>query len=156
MKTIEELHKSYIRQILRSLIASSHEVDASAAITTDGLIIASGLNANVDSDRFGAMCASLLALADRAAQEIERGALKQVLIEGESGTMLLVRAGPETVLALSARPTANLGMVFIEARKTAQKINCEISRYARMNQERTPPNDSDIRENAATQPQRLP
>jgi predicted regulator of Ras-like GTPase activity (Roadblock/LC7/MglB family) len=149
MKTIEELHKSYIRQILRALNSSSHEVDASAAITTDGLIIASALNGNVDSDRFGAMCASLLALADRAAQEIERGALRQVLIEGENGTMLLVRAGPDTALALSARPTANLGMVFIEARKTAQKLCVEISRYSRVNQLRTTPDDIDVRESAA-------
>lgn len=111
---------------MRALIASSNEIDASAAISTDGMIIASVLNEKVDPDRFGAMCASLLALADRAAQEIERGALKQVLIEGENGTMLLVSAGPDTVLALSARSTANLGMIFIESRKTAQKLEWDI------------------------------
>jgi predicted regulator of Ras-like GTPase activity (Roadblock/LC7/MglB family) len=75
-----------------------------------------------DQDRFGAMCASLLALADRAAQEIARGTLKQVLIEGDKGVMLLVYAGADAVLAVAARPTVNLGMVFIEARKTASKI----------------------------------
>lgn len=132
MKTIEDLHKSSIRQILRTLIASSNGVDASAAISTDGMIVASVLDGKADPDRFGAMCASLLALADRAAQEIERGTLKQVLIEGENGTMLLVRAGPETVLALSAQPTANLGMIFIEARKTAQKLDNAMARYCRM------------------------
>jgi len=68
------------------------------------------------------MCASLLALSNRAAQEISRGALRQVMIEGDKGTMLLVYAGDDAVLALGTRPGANLGMVFIEAKKTALKI----------------------------------
>jgi predicted regulator of Ras-like GTPase activity (Roadblock/LC7/MglB family) len=33
-----------------------------------------------------------------------------------------VYAGSDAVLALATRSSANLGMVFIEARKTAQKI----------------------------------
>ena len=113
---------SLIRPVLRGLNALSTDIEASAVVSTDGLVIASVLAAETDADRFGAMCASLLALADRAAQEIGRGSLKQVLVEGEMGTMLLVHAGPEAVLAVAARPTINLGMVFLEARKTAGKI----------------------------------
>jgi len=121
-KAREERNKSILRSILRTLNASSPDIEASAAISGDGLVIASVFGEGVDPDRFGAMCASLLALADRAAQEIARGALKQVLVEGENGTMLLVQAGAEVVLAVATAPTLNLGMVFIEARKTAQKI----------------------------------
>jgi len=121
-KAREERNKSILRAILRTLNASSPDIEASAAISSDGLVIASVFGEGVDPDRFGAMCASLLALADRAAQEIARGALKQVLVEGENGTMLLVQAGAEVVLAVATARTLNLGMVFIEARKTAQKI----------------------------------
>ena len=91
-------------------------------VTGDGLTLAAVLGEGVDPDRFGAMCASLLALADRAAQEISRGQLKQVLIEGDKGTMLLIYAGDDAVLAVAARSTGNLGMVFLEARKTALKV----------------------------------
>jgi hypothetical protein len=111
-----------IRPILRTLNGLTTEIEASAVISSDGFIIASVLNEKTDSDRFGAMCASLLALAERAAHEIVRGNLKQVLVEGELGTMLLVHAGKDAVLAVASRPTINLGMVFLEARKTAQKI----------------------------------
>jgi predicted regulator of Ras-like GTPase activity (Roadblock/LC7/MglB family) len=111
-----------IRPILRGLNSLSSEIEASAVISSDGLMIAAVLDESVHRDRFGAMCASLLALADRAAQEIARGQLKQVLVEGERGTMLLVHAGGDAVLAVAARPTINLGMVFLEARKTAAKI----------------------------------
>ncbi len=111
-----------LRTVLRGLNASSADIEASAVVTGDGLTLASVLGDGVDPDRFGAMCASLLALSDRAAQEISRGQLKQVLIEGDKGTMLLVYAGDSAVLAVAARSTGNLGMVFLEARKIALKV----------------------------------
>lgn len=112
-----------LRPVLRAFSGASMDIEASAVVSGDGMTLAWLLNDNVDPDRFGAMCASLLALANRAAQEISRGQLKQVLVEGEKGTMLLVYAGVHTVLAVAAKPTANLGKVFIDARKTAAGIS---------------------------------
>jgi hypothetical protein len=117
-----DARQARLRSVLRGLNAASTDIEASAVVTGDGLTLASVLGDGVDPDRFGAMCASLLALSDRAAQEIARGRLKQVLIEGDKGTMLLVYAGDNAVLAVAARPTGNLGMVFLEARKTALKV----------------------------------
>ncbi|MCW8854425.1 MAG: roadblock/LC7 domain-containing protein [Gammaproteobacteria bacterium] len=111
-----------LRPILRAFNGASNDIEASAVISGDGFSLAWVLHEDVDPDRFGAMCASLLALANRAAQEISRGELKQVLIEGDKGSMLLVYAGDDAVLAVAAQPTVNLGMVFIEARKAAQNI----------------------------------
>lgn len=123
----KDARASALRSILRELNTSSGDVEASAVISTDGFMIAAVLGEKVDPDRFAAMCASLLALADRAAQEISRGKLKQVLIEGQTGLMLLVHAGNDAVLAIAARPTINLGMVFIESRKTAQKLAAKLA-----------------------------
>lgn len=111
-----------LKPILRAFNSASGDIEASAIISTDGLTMAAVLADEVDHDRFGAMCASLLALANRAAQEISRGKLKQVLIEGDKGIMLLVYAGHSAVLAVAAKPTVNLGKVFIDARKTAANI----------------------------------
>lgn len=119
-------HKAVL-SVLRALNSASDDIEASAVISGDGLTIASVLGEGVDADRFGAMCASLLALADRAAQEIGRGQLKQVLIEGDRGVVLLVYAGEDAVLAVAARPTINLGMVFLEARKTAPKVQAAMT-----------------------------
>ena len=65
------------------------------------------------------MCASLLALADRTVKEISRGDLKQVLVEGTEGSMLIVRINEKGVLAVSAQSSANIGRVFLEAKKVA-------------------------------------
>lgn len=115
-------HGKKLRPVLRAFNGSSTDIEASAVITADGIALAWVLDESVDPDRFGAMCASLLALADRAAQEISRGKLKQVLIEGDKGTMLLVHAGSDAVLAVAAKPSINLGMVFLEAKRTADKV----------------------------------
>lgn len=116
------MRSSTLRSVLRELNNSSTDIEASACISSDGFNIASVLSADVDPDRYSAMCASLLALANRAAQEIQRGNLKLVLVEGEYGVMLLVQAGPDAILAVTAKPSGNLGLVFMNAKKFAQKI----------------------------------
>lgn len=121
-KTPDEVRASALRSVLRELNSSSADIEASACISSDGYTIAAVLGQGVDADRFGAMCASLLALAHRAAQEIQRGKLKLVLVEGEHGVMLLVQAGPDAILAVAAKPGKNLGMIFLDSRKIAQKL----------------------------------
>jgi predicted regulator of Ras-like GTPase activity (Roadblock/LC7/MglB family) len=113
---------SALRSVLRALNASSTDIEASACISSDGYSMAAVLDPGVDADRFSAMCASLLALAHRAAQEVQRGNLKLVLVEGEQGVMLLVQAGPDAILAVAAKPSKNLGMIFLEAKKVAVKL----------------------------------
>lgn len=122
VKPKSDARASALRSVLRELNNSSADVEASACISSDGYSIASVLGEGVDADRFGAMCASLLALAHRAAQEIQRGNLKLVLVEGEQGVMLLVQAGPDAILAVAAKPSKNLGMIFLDSKKVAQKL----------------------------------
>src|SRR5512147_2636692 len=121
-KTQDELRASALRSVLRELNASTSDIEASACISSDGYSLAAVLGEGVDADRFSAMCASLLSLAHRAAQEIQRGNLKLVLVEGEQGVMLLVQAGADAILAVAAKPGKNLGMIFLEARKIAKKL----------------------------------
>lgn len=117
-----DLADSKLRSILRKLNTVSDSIEASAVISGDGLVKASMLGDDIDPDRFGAMCATLLALAKRAATETARGDLKLVLIEGTQGTMLIVQIGEKGVLAIAAKAKSNLGMIFLEARKTAAEI----------------------------------
>lgn len=121
-KTPAEARTSALRSVLRELNATSSDIEASACISSDGFNLAAVLGVGVDPDRFGAMCASLLALAHRAAQEVQRGNLKLVLVEGEQGVMLLVQAGPDMILALAAKPSKSLGMIFMDAKKFAKKL----------------------------------
>lgn len=113
---------SKVRSLLRNLQASMMEVEASAVVSRDGITVASLLGPGADQARFGAMCASLLALADRAGKEVDRGNLRQVILDGSKGPMLLTQAGEQAVLAVAASPQANLGRLILETRKVAKDL----------------------------------
>jgi len=122
-----------LTSVLNELNASSSDIEASACISSDGFNLASALNKDVDPDRYSAMCASLLALANRAAQEVQRGNLKLVLVEGDQGVMLLVQAGQDSILAVAAKPSRNLGMIFMNAKKFALKIIDTLDKFSENN-----------------------
>ena len=111
-----------IRPILRTLNGTSADIEASAVMSRDGLSVASVLGDGVDPDRLSAMCASLLALADTTAQELDRGKVQQLLLEGSEGNILIVHVGKDAVLGVVAKPSINIGRVFLEAKKTAKTI----------------------------------
>lgn len=111
-----------IRVILRKLNSASGHIEASSVMTRDGISVASVLQDGVDTDRLGAMCASLLSLGDTTAKELGRGNVQQLLLEGENGYILIMHIGNRAVLGVVARPKAQLGMVLVEAKKTSEEI----------------------------------
>jgi predicted regulator of Ras-like GTPase activity (Roadblock/LC7/MglB family) len=111
-----------INSILSDLNGSSTDIEASAVLSTDGLMIASMLQAGMDEDRVGAMSAALLSLGDRTASELNRGVLEQVLIKGDNGYILMTHSGNDAVLTVLAKKNARLGLIFLDVRRAADSI----------------------------------
>ncbi|MBL1259776.1 MAG: roadblock/LC7 domain-containing protein [Thiotrichaceae bacterium] len=111
-----------LNSILSELNGSSAEIEASAILSTDGLMMASMLPAGMDEDRVGAMAAAMLSLGDRTSEELERGRLEQVLIKGEKGYVLMTHAGDESVLSVLAKPSARLGLILLDVKRAAESI----------------------------------
>jgi predicted regulator of Ras-like GTPase activity (Roadblock/LC7/MglB family) len=107
---------------LKELQASTPDVEASAVVSVDGLIIASALPADVEEDRVSAMSAAMLSLGERIAGELRRGTLEQIFVRGDHGYVILMAAGEEAVLTAMARPDAKLGLIFLDMRRAAQDI----------------------------------
>ena len=107
---------------LREMQASSPEIEASAVVSVDGLIIASALPADAEEDRVSAMSAAMLSLGERIANELGRGTLDQVYIRGNSVYVILSAIGEEAVLTALAREGAKLGLVFLEMRRAAEDL----------------------------------
>ena len=112
-----------LRPVLRELNSSSTYIVASAVMTRDGLTISAMLDDRADPDRMGAMASSLLSLSQTASSELQQGKLKQVLIEAEHGYILTVEAGRYAALSVISSKSVNLGMLLIEARRTATAIS---------------------------------
>ena len=68
------------------------------------------------------MCATMLSLGEKASHELKRGNLKMVLIHGEDGYVVLLRIAEKAVLTVVSLPSAHLGMMLIEAKKTVADI----------------------------------
>lgn len=99
---------------LRDLQAGTPDIEASAVVSVDGLIMASSLPAGVDEDRISAMSAAMLSLGDRIAGELGRGMLEQVFIKGSDGIIVLKAVGDDAVLTVLARAQAKLGLIFLD------------------------------------------
>ncbi|HEY66759.1 MAG: hypothetical protein DRI79_03540 [Chloroflexi bacterium] len=107
---------------LRDLQTGTPDIEASAIVSVDGLIIASALPATVEEDRVSAMSAAMLSLGERIASELGRGVLNQVYIKGDEGYVILMSVGEEAVLTVLARKEAKLGLVFLDMRRTAEDL----------------------------------
>ena len=111
-----------INSILSDLNGSSADIEASAVLSTDGLMMDSLLPAGMDEDRVGAMSAVMLSLGDRTSEELERGKLEQVLIKGDKGFILMTYAGPDAVVTVLTKPEARLGLIFLDVKRAADGI----------------------------------
>ncbi|MDD2893632.1 MAG: roadblock/LC7 domain-containing protein [Halothiobacillaceae bacterium] len=111
-----------LTSILSELNGSSADIEASAVVSTDGLMMAALLPSSMDEDRVGAMSAALLSLGDRTAKELARGGLEQVLIKGDKGYILMTHAGEDAVLTVLAKPQAKLGLIFLDVKRAAESV----------------------------------
>ncbi|RLC82894.1 MAG: hypothetical protein DRI61_00970 [Chloroflexi bacterium] len=111
-----------IIQRLKELQASTPDIEASAVVSVDGLIIASALPADVEEDRVSAMSAAMLSLGERISSELGRGTLNQVYIKGDEGYVVLMSVGEDAVLTVLARKEAKLGLLFLDMRRAADDL----------------------------------
>jgi hypothetical protein len=107
---------------LRSMQAAAPDIEASAIVSVDGLIMASALQQGVEEDRVSAMSAAMLSLGERISSELGRKGLEQVYIKGDKGSIVLTSVGQEAVLTALARKDAKLGLIFLEMRRATEDI----------------------------------
>ncbi|GAB4578490.1 MAG: roadblock/LC7 domain-containing protein [Anaerolineales bacterium] len=118
--TLSRVDKMVAR--LRDLQVASPDIEASAVVSVDGLIMASALPAGSEEDRVSAMSAAMLSLGERIAHELGRGGLDEVYIKGEKGFVVLTAIGEDAVLTALARESARLGLIFLEMRRAASDL----------------------------------
>lgn len=107
---------------LQHMQAAAPDIEASAIVSVDGLIMASALQQGVEEDRVSAMSAAMLSLGERISSELGRGGLEQVYIKGNAGSIILTSVGEEAVLTAMARHEAKLGLIFLEMRRAAEDL----------------------------------
>lgn len=117
MSRVDNLNK-----VLRNLQSGAPDVEAAALISEDGLIIASSLPADIDETRVSGMSATLLSLGTRAATELRRGAVREVIVRGDQGYAAMLSAGRGVMLLSLTNENAKLGLLFFDMREAVSQL----------------------------------
>jgi predicted regulator of Ras-like GTPase activity (Roadblock/LC7/MglB family) len=117
MSRLDELNR-----VLRKLQTDCPGVEASALISEDGLMLASALPSSMDEARVAGMAATLLNLGSRAALELTRGAVQEVIVRGERGYAVLISAGRGALLLAITNESSKLGLVFFDMREAIRAL----------------------------------
>lgn len=114
------------------LDAMVHEVtgiESAAVVTGDGFEIAAVLRHGVSGNKLAAMTSSLLALSEAVVEELKMRGCRNVIIEGEGGTVVMIRVparGTDLLMSVLCRESAVLGSVLYAARMCAARIGVEL------------------------------
>jgi predicted regulator of Ras-like GTPase activity (Roadblock/LC7/MglB family)/type II secretory pathway predicted ATPase ExeA len=110
-------------KLLKGLQSRSPDVEACALISEDGLMIASALPQELDETRVAGMSATLLNLGTRAAVELGRGEVNEVIVRGELGYAVMIHAGRGVLLLVVANESAKLGLIFFDMWEAIKALN---------------------------------
>lgn len=116
------IQASVLQNLLQNFVSSTPDIQGAALVSPDGLPLSSVLAANMDEERTAAMSAAMLSLGERIGQELERGLVERIFIEGEKGYSILVGCGTEAVLLVLAGKATKQGLLFLEIRRLVAEI----------------------------------
>ncbi|MFB0560920.1 MAG: roadblock/LC7 domain-containing protein [Candidatus Lokiarchaeia archaeon] len=107
---------------LREMSRANPQIIASAIVRLDGLVLASELPKNADEGIVSAMSAAVLNIGKRSVNELNRGELDKVIISGSKGDIVIRGVGGTALLSAITNPDSNLGLVLLEMKRAAERI----------------------------------
>ncbi|MDO9213104.1 MAG: roadblock/LC7 domain-containing protein [Methylococcales bacterium] len=107
---------------LNELDNSSMDIEASALVSVDGLVIATTMPLDMDVENIGAICAGAFSLGHRTSEQCAIGMLEQVFIKSAKNHIVITHAGTEAILAVIIKPYTNLEQLFSSLSQSVEKI----------------------------------
>jgi predicted regulator of Ras-like GTPase activity (Roadblock/LC7/MglB family) len=68
------------------------------------------------------MLATMLGAAETATTQLKKGVPNRVIVESDSGKLVVVGAGPKALLIVLTSPDTGLGLILLELEKSAKKL----------------------------------
>jgi uncharacterized protein len=114
---------SNLQELIRNFVSSTPDIQGAAIVSPDGLALTSVLPGEMDEERTAAMSAAMLSLGERIGQELARGTIERILVEGDKGYSIMVGCGEEAVLLVLASKAAKQGLLFLEIKRLTGELN---------------------------------
>jgi predicted regulator of Ras-like GTPase activity (Roadblock/LC7/MglB family) len=112
--------------VIQQLRENVPDITGVMIASVDGLSIGTDFSEE-DAARIAAMGASAVGLGSRITKTAALGDMHDILIEGNSETLIIYLAGAAAILALRAPRRANLGLIRLEGPKAVEKIAALVS-----------------------------
>ena len=113
---------SMLTEMLQKFVTATSDIEGAALVTPDGLSLSAVLPGDMDEERTAAMSAAMLSLGERIGQELSRGIVERIVVEGEKGYSLMVSCGEDAVLLVLARKEAKQGLLFLEVKRLVKDL----------------------------------
>jgi predicted regulator of Ras-like GTPase activity (Roadblock/LC7/MglB family) len=112
-----------LKSQLEALQQAVPELKGVLLASNEGLPIAHSLTNGTDPNRMAAMATAASSLGRRIAETLSTGALGEVSVQADEGSLFVYSAGPKMILAVLTPQGANAGLIHLEARSAAQEIS---------------------------------
>ncbi len=107
--------------ILAKYIGKSPSIQVITVVSPDGLPIAS--TSDEEETVIAAMTAASQSLSERVLSQLEQGEMKEVMLTGEFGFVVIQSAGENAVVSITANGSKNMGLVRVLAKQLAQILS---------------------------------
>jgi hypothetical protein len=114
--------KEQLERVLEEL-RKAGDVEASAIVRRDGLMIASDLPTRIEPRTVAAMTAALVGTAETCSSELKRGIFEEIIVDSENGKIVALGAGKLAILVSLMQKDGNLGLVLLAMERAAKKID---------------------------------
>ena len=108
--------------ILQTFVSTTADIQGAALVTPDGLPLAANLPGQMDEERVSAMSAAMLSLGERIGDELARGAIDRIFVDGGEGYCVLTSCGAEAVFLVLASASAKQGVLQLEIKRAVAEL----------------------------------
>jgi predicted regulator of Ras-like GTPase activity (Roadblock/LC7/MglB family) len=103
-------------------MAETDEIQGTSIVSVQGLPIVSLMDESINEGIVSAMAAAIQSVGERSADELKRGRLRRIMLDGEEGQMIMNQAGEHAILVTLVRKDASLGVIFMLIDSFSRKI----------------------------------
>ena len=116
-----ELQKQ-VKDIMDEATELTAGIKAWILLSKEGLPMVSAMGEGYEEAEIAAIAASILGVADLAAEKMDQGLLEEVLLTNEKGMILMKSAGDKAILMFAANRRVRSGMLVLAAKNACEKI----------------------------------
>ncbi|UCE12707.1 MAG: roadblock/LC7 domain-containing protein [Candidatus Heimdallarchaeota archaeon] len=111
-----------LKELLENFMAKSSSIQAITVVSPDGLPIASTSD-DEEEVVIAAMTAASQSLSERVLTTLERGDMREIMLTGEHGFVVILNAGLNAVVSITAKDHKNIGLVRVLSKQLAQVLS---------------------------------